>query len=124
MPRSLKVAPLEMKAWEHFRFALTGHTLVQEEGRLGHCLLLCLLSCRSMRVAQCACESYVVVLHFETRSHLQFNSYDHDHRIAFCACYAMNTWNTQNFPFLTQLLYYQNGKNVFGYPQLRLMSRL
>ncbi|KAK0493199.1 OPT oligopeptide transporter [Armillaria luteobubalina] len=30
--------------------------------------------------------------------------------IAFCACYAANTWNTQNFPFLTQLLFFENGK--------------
>ena len=26
----------------------------------------------------------------------------------------MNTWNTQNFPFLTQLLYYQNGVLLKG----------
>lgn len=32
-------------------------------------------------------------------------------RLAFCACYASNTWNTQNFPFLTQLLYSLNGKS-------------
>ncbi|KAK7038375.1 OPT oligopeptide transporter [Favolaschia claudopus] len=30
--------------------------------------------------------------------------------IAFCACYARNTWNTQNFPFLTQLLFYEDGR--------------
>ncbi|KAF8176072.1 OPT oligopeptide transporter [Pholiota molesta] len=39
--------------------------------------------------------------------------------IAFCACYAMNTWNTQNFPFLTQLLYYQNGTE---YDQLSILN--
>jgi len=31
-------------------------------------------------------------------------------RIAFCACYAANTWNAQTFPFLSQLLYYENGE--------------
>ncbi|KAF7307754.1 OPT oligopeptide transporter [Mycena kentingensis (nom. inval.)] len=39
--------------------------------------------------------------------------------IAFCACYAMNTWNTQNFPFLTQLLYYENGTQ---YEQLLILN--
>ncbi|KAF7351814.1 OPT oligopeptide transporter [Mycena venus] len=39
--------------------------------------------------------------------------------IAFCACYAMNTWNTQNFPFLTQLLYYENGTE---YDQLSILN--
>ncbi|KAF8155420.1 oligopeptide transporter [Crassisporium funariophilum] len=39
--------------------------------------------------------------------------------IAFSACYAMNTWNTQNFPFLTQLLYYQNGTE---YDQLSILN--
>jgi hypothetical protein len=29
--------------------------------------------------------------------------------VAFCACYAANVWHTQNFPFLTQLLFYENG---------------
>ncbi|TFK37218.1 peptide transporter MTD1 [Crucibulum laeve] len=29
--------------------------------------------------------------------------------IAFCACYAMNVWNGQNFPFLSQTLFYENG---------------
>lgn len=29
--------------------------------------------------------------------------------IAFCACYAQNTWNAQNFPFLSQSLFYENG---------------
>ncbi|KAJ7210971.1 OPT oligopeptide transporter [Mycena rebaudengoi] len=39
--------------------------------------------------------------------------------IAFCACFAMNTWNTQNFPFLTQLLYYENGT---VYDQLAILN--
>ncbi|KAH9478936.1 Oligopeptide transporter 3 [Psilocybe cubensis] len=39
--------------------------------------------------------------------------------IAFCACYARNTWNTQNFPFLTQLLYYENGTE---YDQLSILN--
>ncbi|KAJ7192126.1 OPT oligopeptide transporter [Mycena pura] len=39
--------------------------------------------------------------------------------IAFCACYAMNTWNTQNFPFLTQLLFYENGTE---YQQLQILN--
>ncbi|KAF8920813.1 peptide transporter MTD1 [Mucidula mucida] len=29
--------------------------------------------------------------------------------IAFCACYAQNTFNGQNFPFLSQALFYENG---------------
>ncbi|KAG6907869.1 hypothetical protein DXG01_007083 [Tephrocybe rancida] len=39
--------------------------------------------------------------------------------IAFCACYAMNVWNTQNFPFLTQLLYYEDGRE---YDQLSILN--
>ncbi|KJA14222.1 hypothetical protein HYPSUDRAFT_150665 [Hypholoma sublateritium FD-334 SS-4] len=39
--------------------------------------------------------------------------------IAFCACYAMNTWNAQRFPFLTQLLYYANGTE---YDQLSILN--
>ncbi|KAJ7899268.1 OPT oligopeptide transporter [Mycena olivaceomarginata] len=39
--------------------------------------------------------------------------------IAFCACYSLNTWNTQNFPFLTQLLYYENGTE---YDQLSILN--
>ncbi|KAG6860897.1 hypothetical protein C0995_006336 [Termitomyces sp. Mi166 len=39
--------------------------------------------------------------------------------VAFCACYAMNTWNAQNFPFLTQLLYYENGTE---YNQLSILN--
>ncbi|KAJ7574141.1 OPT oligopeptide transporter [Mycena floridula] len=39
--------------------------------------------------------------------------------IAFCACYAMNTWNTQNFPFLTQLLFSENGTE---YDQLSILN--
>ena len=31
------------------------------------------------------------------------------HRITFCACFAANTWNGQNFPFLSQDLFYENG---------------
>ena len=31
------------------------------------------------------------------------------HRIAFCACFAANTWNGQNFPFLSQDLFFENG---------------
>ncbi|CAA7263920.1 unnamed protein product [Cyclocybe aegerita] len=29
--------------------------------------------------------------------------------IAFCACYANNVWSGQNFPFLSQALFYENG---------------
>ncbi|KAF5365456.1 hypothetical protein D9758_010828 [Tetrapyrgos nigripes] len=39
--------------------------------------------------------------------------------VAFCACYAANTWNAQNFPFLSQLLYYQNGTE---YDQLAILN--
>jgi OPT family small oligopeptide transporter len=39
--------------------------------------------------------------------------------IAFCACYSMNVWNTQNFPFLTQLLFYENGTQ---YDQLSILN--
>ncbi|KAH8835585.1 OPT oligopeptide transporter [Flagelloscypha sp. PMI_526] len=39
--------------------------------------------------------------------------------IAFCACYAQNTWNAQNFPFLSQLLFYENGTE---YDQLRILD--
>ncbi|KAF7799677.1 hypothetical protein EIP86_010917 [Pleurotus ostreatoroseus] len=39
--------------------------------------------------------------------------------ISFCACYAMNVWHTQNFPFLTQLLFYENGTE---YDQLSILN--
>ncbi|KIK05428.1 hypothetical protein K443DRAFT_641227 [Laccaria amethystina LaAM-08-1] len=39
--------------------------------------------------------------------------------IAFCACYAMNTWKAQNFPFLSQLLYFENGTE---YDQLSILN--
>ncbi|KAK7047088.1 hypothetical protein VNI00_006751 [Paramarasmius palmivorus] len=39
--------------------------------------------------------------------------------IAFCAAYATNTWHAQNFPFLSQLLFYQNGTK---YDQLRILN--
>lgn len=29
--------------------------------------------------------------------------------ILFCACYVNNVWNAQNFPFLSQALFYENG---------------
>ena len=40
-------------------------------------------------------------------------------RIAFCACYAANVWHAQNFPFLSQLLFYENGT---VYDQLRILN--
>uniref|UniRef100_A0A0W0F783 Putative OPT oligopeptide transporter n=1 Tax=Moniliophthora roreri TaxID=221103 RepID=A0A0W0F783_MONRR len=39
--------------------------------------------------------------------------------IAFCATYASNTWNAQNFPFLTQLLFFENGTE---YDQLAILN--
>ncbi|EIN08007.1 OPT oligopeptide transporter [Punctularia strigosozonata HHB-11173 SS5] len=39
--------------------------------------------------------------------------------IAFCACYAQNVWHAQNFPFLTQLLFYENGTE---YDQLLILN--
>ncbi|KAF5368291.1 hypothetical protein D9757_010530 [Collybiopsis confluens] len=39
--------------------------------------------------------------------------------IAFCAAYATNTWNAQSFPFLSQLLYYENGTQ---YDQLSILN--
>ncbi|RDB18213.1 Oligopeptide transporter 9 [Hypsizygus marmoreus] len=39
--------------------------------------------------------------------------------IAFCACYATNTWNGQNFPFLSQALFYENGTR---YKQLNILD--
>ncbi|CAA7262267.1 unnamed protein product [Cyclocybe aegerita] len=29
--------------------------------------------------------------------------------IAFCMCYTNNVWSRQNFPFLSQVLFYENG---------------
>lgn len=40
-------------------------------------------------------------------------------RIAFCACYARNTWSGQNFPFLSQALFYENGTL---YDQLSILN--
>ncbi|KAH9476148.1 Oligopeptide transporter 9 [Psilocybe cubensis] len=39
--------------------------------------------------------------------------------IAFCACYAANTWNGQNFPWLSQDLFYENGTT---YDQLAILD--
>ncbi|KAI0028897.1 OPT oligopeptide transporter [Vararia minispora EC-137] len=39
--------------------------------------------------------------------------------LAFCACYARNVWHAQNFPFLSQLLFYQNGTQ---YKQLLILN--
>ncbi|KAF9025798.1 OPT oligopeptide transporter [Hymenopellis radicata] len=39
--------------------------------------------------------------------------------IAFCACYKANVWHTQNFPFLTQLLFFENGTQ---YDQLLILN--
>lgn len=39
--------------------------------------------------------------------------------LAFCACYARNVWNAQNFPFLSQLLFYENGTE---YEQLAILN--
>ncbi|KAF8663701.1 hypothetical protein AX16_000876 [Volvariella volvacea WC 439] len=39
--------------------------------------------------------------------------------IAFCACYARNVWNGQNFPFLSQSLFYENGTR---YNQLLILD--
>ncbi|KAG6860795.1 hypothetical protein C0995_007505 [Termitomyces sp. Mi166 len=39
--------------------------------------------------------------------------------IAFCACYTRNTWNGQNFPFLSQALFYENGTR---YDQLTILD--
>ncbi|KAG2006353.1 peptide transporter MTD1 [Coprinopsis cinerea AmutBmut pab1-1] len=39
--------------------------------------------------------------------------------IAFCACFAMNVWNGQNFPFLSQALFYENGTR---FQQLRILD--
>ncbi|KZT69481.1 OPT superfamily oligopeptide transporter [Daedalea quercina L-15889] len=39
--------------------------------------------------------------------------------LAFCACYARNVWHAQNFPFLSQLLFYENGTE---YDQLAILN--
>ncbi|KAF9255108.1 OPT oligopeptide transporter [Marasmius fiardii PR-910] len=39
--------------------------------------------------------------------------------IAFCACYQENVWNAQNFPFLSQLLFHENGTE---YDQLAILT--
>ncbi|KAL0953014.1 hypothetical protein HGRIS_007218 [Hohenbuehelia grisea] len=39
--------------------------------------------------------------------------------IAFCACYANNVWNGQNFPFLSQTLFFENGTR---YNQLAILD--
>ncbi|KAF6763837.1 peptide transporter MTD1 [Ephemerocybe angulata] len=39
--------------------------------------------------------------------------------IAFCVAYARNAWNGQNFPFLSQQLFYENGT---GYKQLSILD--
>jgi hypothetical protein len=39
--------------------------------------------------------------------------------IAFCACYARNVWHAQNFPFLSQLLFHENGTE---YDQLSILN--
>lgn len=39
--------------------------------------------------------------------------------VAFCACYAQNVWQAQRFPFLTQLLFHENGTE---YEQLAILN--
>ncbi|TFY51641.1 hypothetical protein EVJ58_g10458 [Rhodofomes roseus] len=39
--------------------------------------------------------------------------------IAFCACYSRDVWHAQNFPFLSQLLFYENGTQ---YEQLAILN--
>ena len=39
--------------------------------------------------------------------------------IAFCACFAANTWNGQNYPFLSQALFFENGSL---YDQLAILD--
>ena len=39
--------------------------------------------------------------------------------IAFCACFAMNVWEGQNFPWLSQELFYENGTQ---YDQLLILD--
>ena len=40
-------------------------------------------------------------------------------RIAFCACYALNVWNGQSFPFLSQTLFNEDGSQ---YDQLLILD--
>lgn len=40
-------------------------------------------------------------------------------RIAFCACYALDVWHAQRFPFLTQLLFNEDGSK---YQQLDILN--
>ncbi|KAF7307899.1 hypothetical protein MKEN_01150600 [Mycena kentingensis (nom. inval.)] len=46
-------------------------------------------------------------------------SADSDDRIAFCALYANNVWHGQNFPWLSQELFYENGTQ---YDQLSILD--
>ncbi|CDO68155.1 hypothetical protein BN946_scf184938.g7 [Trametes cinnabarina] len=39
--------------------------------------------------------------------------------LSFCLCYANNVWKAQNFPFLSQLLFYENGTE---YDQLAILN--
>ncbi|KAI0691079.1 OPT oligopeptide transporter [Cerioporus squamosus] len=39
--------------------------------------------------------------------------------LAFCFCYSQNVWHAQNFPFLSQLLFYENGTE---YQQLAILN--
>jgi hypothetical protein len=39
--------------------------------------------------------------------------------IAFCVCWQRNMWNGQNFPFLSQSLFYLNGTR---YKQLNILD--
>ena len=39
--------------------------------------------------------------------------------ITFCVVYQQNVWKSQNFPFLSQLLFYENGTE---YNQLAILN--
>ena len=41
------------------------------------------------------------------------------HSVAFCACYARDVWHAQNFPFLSQLLFHEDGSR---YNQLAILN--
>ena len=39
--------------------------------------------------------------------------------LSFCLCYKNNVWHAQNMPFLSQLLFYENGTE---YSQLEILN--
>ncbi len=99
------------KVWVPSLYASIGHMLARAEAPSAPSSLPSRLRCHFMQAVLFACGYLLMVSIYPLLCHHR--------RIAFCACYAQNIWHAQNFPFLTQLLYYEDGRE---YDQLSILN--